>query len=156
MSTTSLDKIDQESQCYKCPGESLVFSYIDAAKFKTLSLFTGLYKLMAYFISPSIEMHWKIANLTNSDQPHNKNQRIDQVKSIGGARCRRGVSIPCRSLTPAVSPISRYGKWLDLQSKSVLKKQMIIETKYNTYQVSKLKPFWKRPSHYSAIFKYVI
>jgi hypothetical protein len=60
----------------------------------------------------------EMTKITNSNQSHksykkNKsdNGRTQTSEFIrGGIRCHGGVSIPCRSITPAVSPFSRLDK----------------------------------------------
>jgi hypothetical protein len=62
-------------------------------------------------------LKYEMTKITNSNQSHkpykkfkSENGRIRTFESIrDGIRCHGGVRIPCRPVTPAVSPISRLG-----------------------------------------------
>jgi hypothetical protein len=66
---------------------------------------------------------YEMTKITNSIQSHKSNRKYKSENGRtrtsecirGGIRCHGGVSIPCWSITPAVSPFSRLGNtWLKL------------------------------------------
>jgi hypothetical protein len=62
-------------------------------------------------------LKYEMTKITNSNQSHkpyrkfkSENGRIWTFEFIrGGIKCHGGVCIPCRPVTPTVSPISRLG-----------------------------------------------
>jgi hypothetical protein len=53
----------------------------------------------------------KIQSHKSNTKYESENGRTLTTEYIrGGIRCHRGVSIPCRSITPTVNPFSRLGK----------------------------------------------
>jgi hypothetical protein len=70
---------------------------------------------------------YEMTKITNSIQSHKSYRKNKSENGCtraseyirGGIRCHGGVSIHCRSITPAVSPFSRLGKRYEPQSRSV-------------------------------------
>jgi hypothetical protein len=75
-------------------------------------------EIMYYFSALNVNVIHEMTKVMNRIQSHKSyrkyksenGRRRTSEYTRGGIRCHGGVSTPCRSITPAVSPFSRLGK----------------------------------------------